>query len=62
MYWRITFVIDAFLYMMSGIDRLDDLSDRRFASDDVNELVERLTAFIVGGMQTPNTAYPTFDV
>lgn len=57
-YWRMMFVIGAFLYMMSGVDRLDDLSGGRYASDDINELVERLTTFIVAGMQSPSTPLP----
>jgi AcrR family transcriptional regulator len=57
-YWRMMFVIGAFLYMMSGVDRLDDLSGGRYASDDINELTERLTTFIVGGMLSPSTRYP----
>jgi len=54
-YWRMMFVIGAFLYMMAGVDRLDDLSEGRFASNDIDELVERLTTFVVGGMQCPST-------
>ncbi len=55
-YWRMMFVIGAFLYMMSGVDRLDDLSRGRYKSDDINELVERLTTFVVAGMSTPSTS------
>lgn len=54
-YWRMMFVIGAFLYMMSGVDRLDDLSRGRYKSDDINELVERLTTFVVAGMSAPST-------
>lgn len=54
-YWRMMFVIGAFLYMMSGVDRLDDLSGGRYVADDIYELVERLTSFVVGGMLTPST-------
>ena len=57
-HWRLMFVIGAFLYMMSGVDRLEDLSNGRFRSDDINEVVERLTNFVVGGMQNPSTHYP----
>jgi len=57
-YWRMMFVIGAFLYMMSGVDRLDDLSGGRYQSNDVNELVERLTTFVVAGMQGPTTQLP----
>ncbi len=54
-HWRMMFVIGAFLYMMAGVDRLDDLSEGRFIADDVNEMVERLTTFVVGGMSSPPT-------
>lgn len=54
-YWRMMFIIGAFLYMMAGVDRLDDLSGGRYVSDDINELVERLTTFVVGGMVSPST-------
>jgi AcrR family transcriptional regulator len=58
-YWRMMFIIGAFLYMMAGTDRLDDLSGGRYAADDVDEVVERLTRFAVGGMLSPNTSLPT---
>jgi len=53
------FVIGAFLYMMSGVDRLDDLSSGRYRSDDINEVVERLTTFVVAGMMSPSTSFST---
>lgn len=59
-YWRMMFVIGAFLYMMAGVDRLDDLSGGRFVSDDIDELVERLTTFVVGGMQSPSTQFARY--
>ncbi len=58
-YWRMMFVIGAFLYMMSGVDRLDDLSSGRYRSDDINEVVERLTTFVVAGMMSPSTSFST---
>jgi AcrR family transcriptional regulator len=57
-YWRMMFVIGAFLYMMSGVDRLEDLSRGRYKSNDINELVDRLTTFVVAGMKAPSTSYP----
>lgn len=57
-YWRMMFIIGAFLYMMSGVDRLDDLSGGRYTSDDINELVERLTSFVVAGMSSASTVFP----
>ena len=61
-YWRMTFSIGAFLYITSGIDRFDDLSGGRYALANINELVERLTTFIVGGMQSPSSTYTGPDV
>ena len=58
-YWRMMFVIGAFLYMMSGVDRLGDLSSGRYLSDDINEVVERLTTFVVAGMRSPSTSFST---
>jgi AcrR family transcriptional regulator len=57
-YWRMMFIIGAFLYMMSGVDRLDDLSGGRFTSGNIDELVARLTNFVVGGMERATTNYP----
>jgi AcrR family transcriptional regulator len=57
-YWRMMFIIGAFLYMMSGVDRLDDLSGGRFTSGNIDELIARLTNFVVGGMERPTTNYP----
>jgi len=54
-HWRMMFVIGAFLYMMAGVDRLEDLSGGRYASDNIDELVERLTTFVVAGMAAPST-------
>jgi AcrR family transcriptional regulator len=56
--WRLMFVIGAFLYMLAGVDRLNDLSSGRFQSEDVDELTARATTFVVGGMLAPSTPYP----
>lgn len=56
-HWRLMFVIGAFLYMMAGVDRLDDLSEGRYASGDVDELLERLTSFVVAGMKGPGNPH-----
>jgi len=53
--WRFTFLIGAYLYMLSGVDRLHDLSDGRYESDDLNELVAQLTHFLATGMQAEST-------
>jgi AcrR family transcriptional regulator len=53
--WRMVFIIGAFLYMMGGVDRLEDLSGGRYAANDVDEIVARLTTFALGGMRSPGT-------
>jgi len=56
--WRMVFLIGAYLYMLSDVDRLHDLSDGRFRSDDIDELVARLSHFLAFGMQAPDTPFP----
>lgn len=54
--WRMVFLVGAYLYMLAGVDRLDDLSDGRFRSGNDDELVERLTNFLTHGLMAPSTA------
>jgi AcrR family transcriptional regulator len=53
--FRMMFVIGTYLYMLAGVDRINDLSDQRFTADDVDELVTRMVAFLVGGIKAPNS-------
>lgn len=53
--WRFAFLVGTYLYMLSGVDRLHDLSDGRYESDDSNELVAQLTHFLASGMQAERT-------
>lgn len=53
--FRMMFVIGTYLYMLAGVDRLDDLSDHRFTATDLDELVTRMVAFLVGGLKAPNS-------
>lgn len=53
--WRFAFLVGTYLYMLSGVDRLHDMSDGRYESDDVNELVAQLTHFLACGVQAPST-------
>lgn len=53
--WRFAFLVGTYLYMLSGVDRLHDLSDGRFESDDLNELVAQLTHFLAAGIQADTT-------
>jgi len=53
--WRFVFVIGAIVYMVSGVDRLDDLSSGRFNSEHNDEIIPRMMHFCLAGM----TATPT---
>lgn len=53
--WRVTFMIGTFLYMLSGVDRLDDLSGGRFHSGNDEEMLERMVQFLSAGMEAPAT-------
>jgi AcrR family transcriptional regulator len=53
--WRVVFLIGTFLYMLSDVDRLDDLSGGRFHTGDDDELIMRMVQFMVGGMETSST-------
>lgn len=53
--WRVTFMIGTFLYMLSGVDRLDDLSAGRFRSGDEEEMLERMVQFLAAGMEAAPT-------
>ncbi len=55
---RFIFCIGAVLYMIADVDRLSDLSSGRFDSKNVDEIIERLVAFCIGGM----LASPTLNV
>lgn len=49
--WRMTFLIGTYLYMLSGVDRLGDLSDGRANADDKEEVLDHLVNFLVGGFE-----------
>lgn len=53
--WRMVFLVGTYLYMLAEVDRLEDLSDGRYRSGNVDELVERLTNFLTSGMLAPST-------
>ncbi|MCQ4159271.1 TetR family transcriptional regulator [Roseomonas sp. GC11] len=54
-HWRMTFAVGTYLYMLSGFDRLADLSGGLYNSDDTEEVVRRLTDFLVAGLTAPST-------
>ncbi|MFC3678024.1 TetR/AcrR family transcriptional regulator [Ferrovibrio xuzhouensis] len=53
-YWRMAFMIGSLLYMLSGLYRLEDLSEGQYkgavASD---EIIDRMTTFMVSGLEAP---------
>ncbi|MGE8549074.1 MAG: TetR/AcrR family transcriptional regulator [Alcaligenes sp.] len=55
LHWRMMFMIGMCLYVMSGLGRLEDLSDGRFTDSGIDETVARLSSFLVYGMQAPST-------
>ncbi|MFC0388963.1 TetR/AcrR family transcriptional regulator [Muricoccus vinaceus] len=52
-HWRMMFAVGTYLYMLSGFDRLAELSDGRFNTEDTEEVVRRLTDFLVAGITAP---------
>lgn len=60
--WRFVFLIGAYLYMLSDVDRLHDLSGGRFRqSGDPDEVMARLINFLATGMLAPTTKLPRQD-
>ena len=57
-YWRMMFAVGAYLYMLSGFDRLADISEGRFSTDDTGEVLRRLTDFLVAGITAPGVLDP----
>ena len=53
--WRMVFLVGTYLYMLAGVDRLDDLSDGRFQSGNEEELVARMANFLTHGFGAPST-------
>lgn len=53
--FRMMFLIGTYLYMLSGVDRLADLSDDRFTSRDLDALVTRMVDFLESGFMAPSS-------
>lgn len=53
-YWRMVLVIGAYLYAHSDAHRLEELSNGRARTDDIEEMLEQITAFVVGGLMAPD--------
>ena len=54
-YWRMALVIGAYLYAHSDAHRLEELSAGVCSTDDLDEMLEQITAFVVGGLMAPDT-------
>jgi AcrR family transcriptional regulator len=54
-YWRMALVIGAYLYAHSDAHRLEELSEGTCSTDDLDEMLEQITAFVVGGLMAPDT-------
>lgn len=51
LYWRVTLMIGAYLYAFSDSHRLEVLAKDICNPGDAGEVLEQLTAFVVGGLQ-----------
>ncbi|HBT31786.1 MAG TPA: TetR/AcrR family transcriptional regulator [Pusillimonas sp.] len=54
-HWRMMFLIGICLYTLSGLGRLEELSEGRYTDGSIDEMVARLNTFLVHGMQAPST-------
>jgi AcrR family transcriptional regulator len=55
-YWRMVLVIGAYLYAHSDAHRLEELSNGQCKTDDIDEMLDQITAFVVGGLMAPDPA------
>lgn len=55
--FRMMFLIGVYLYMLSDVARLDELSDKRFSARDMDEVLARMMTFLVAGMRAKNTDF-----
>lgn len=54
-HWRMMFLTGVCLYTLSGQGRLEELSGGRFREGDIDEMIARLSNFLVQGIQAPST-------
>jgi AcrR family transcriptional regulator len=57
-YWRMVLLIGAYLYAHSDAHRLRELSAGACDAEDLDEMVEQITAFVVGGLKAPDPRRP----
>lgn len=53
-YWRMVLMIGAYLYAHSDAHRLAEVSGGACDPDDLDEMLEQITAFVVGGLMAPD--------
>jgi AcrR family transcriptional regulator len=53
-YWRMVLLIGAYLYAHSDSHRLDKMSGGACKTDDLDEMLQQITAFVVGGLMAPD--------
>jgi AcrR family transcriptional regulator len=53
-YWRMVLVIGAYLYAHSDSHRLEEISGGAARTDDLDEMLRQITAFVVGGLKAPD--------
>lgn len=55
-YWRVTFMVGAYLYTFSDTHRVEELAPGVCDPSDPDEILEAITTFITGGMLAPASA------
>lgn len=54
-YWRMVLLIGAYLYAHSDAHRLEKMSGGSCTTDDLDEMLQQITAFVVGGLMAPDS-------
>lgn len=58
-YWRMTFMIGSLVYMLSGLYRIEDISENRYKGSVISEeVIDRMASFMVSGLEAPSTRLP----
>ncbi len=54
-YWRMVLTIGAYLYAHSDAHRLEKMSAGACDPDDLDEMLDQITSFVVGGLMAPDS-------
>lgn len=58
-YWRMTFMIGSLVYMLSGLYRIEDISEGKYRGGVISEeVIDRMASFMVSGLEAPSTKLP----